>query len=175
MFLFLLSSSSQLSEDMGCKDVFRHLKYCCTIKCNIWRGGEYPRSCVEQFHPITLSIRQYLKNLDGKKTRPNILVIFMWIMITEPTNRSRSLLLFIPLFVQVYTDPYVCFVKGLQESRKISLFVHLESLFTYLLTPWSRVLLEKLTGSAASQEIPRIFGTRRFITVFTRARHLSLS
>ena len=45
----------------------------------------------------------------------------------------------------------------------------------YLLTPWSRVLLEKLTGSAASQEIPRIFGTRKFITVLTSARHLSLS
>ena len=45
----------------------------------------------------------------------------------------------------------------------------------YLLTPWSRVHLEKLTGSAASQEIPRIFGTRRFITVLTSARHLSLS
>ena len=45
----------------------------------------------------------------------------------------------------------------------------------YLLTPWSRVLLEKLTGSAASWEIPRIFGTRRFITVPTSARHLSLS
>ena len=29
-------------------------------------------------------------------------------------------------------------------------------LFTYLLTPWSRVLLEKLTGFAANQEIPRI-------------------
>jgi len=29
-------------------------------------------------------------------------------------------------------------------------------LLTYTLTPWSRVLLEKLTGSAASQEIPRI-------------------
>jgi len=29
-------------------------------------------------------------------------------------------------------------------------------LLTYLLTPWSRVLLEKITGSAASQEIPRI-------------------
>ena len=28
-------------------------------------------------------------------------------------------------------------------------------LLTYLLTPWSRVLVEKLTGSAASQEIPR--------------------
>ena len=45
----------------------------------------------------------------------------------------------------------------------------------HILTPWIRVLLEKLTGSAASQEIPRIFGTRRFITVFTSALHLSLS
>ena len=33
----------------------------------------------------------------------------------------------------------------------------LKYLLTYLLTPWSRVLLEKLTGSAAGQEIPRIF------------------
>ena len=48
-------------------------------------------------------------------------------------------------------------------------------IYTYLLTPWSRVLLEKLTDSAASQEIPRIFGTRRFITVLTSARHLFLS
>jgi len=30
------------------------------------------------------------------------------------------------------------------------------ALFTYLLTPYSTVLLQKLTGSAASQEIPRI-------------------
>ena len=30
------------------------------------------------------------------------------------------------------------------------------STLTYLLTPWSRVLLEKLTGFAANQEIPRI-------------------
>ena len=51
----------------------------------------------------------------------------------------------------------------------------LSYLLSYLLTPWSRVLLEKLTGSAASQEIPRIFGTRKFITVLTSARHLSLS
>ena len=29
-------------------------------------------------------------------------------------------------------------------------------LITYLLTPWSRVLLEKLTGLAANQKIPRI-------------------
>ena len=29
-------------------------------------------------------------------------------------------------------------------------------LLTYLLTPWSRVLLEKLTGFAANQKVPRI-------------------
>jgi len=46
--------------------------------------------------------------------------------------------------------------------------------FTYLLIAWSRVL-EKVTGSAASQQIPRIFGTRRFINILTFARHLSLS
>ena len=45
-----------------------------------------------------------------------------------------------------------------------------------LLTPWSTVLLEKLTGFAANQEIPRIYGTtRKFIPVLTSARHLSVS
>jgi len=62
------------------------------------------------------------------------------------------------------------YVKAIALLLKLLL-----SIFTYLLTPWSRVLLEKLTGYAASQEIPRIFGTQRFITVFTSARHLSLS
>ena len=65
-------------------------------------------------------------------------------------------------------------------NSRFSLFQHdghliSDYLLTYLLTPWSTVLLEKLTGSAASQEIPRIFGTRVFITVLTSARHLSLS
>ena len=48
-------------------------------------------------------------------------------------------------------------------------------LLTYLLTAWNGVLLKKLTGSAASQEIPPFLGTRKFITVFTSARHLPLS
>ena len=51
----------------------------------------------------------------------------------------------------------------------------LTSFLNYSLTPCSRVRLEKLAGSAASQEIPRIFETRRFIIVLTSARHLSLS
>ena len=43
------------------------------------------------------------------------------------------------------------------------IILKLHELVTHLLTPWSRVLLEKLTGSAASQEILRTFGARRFI------------
>ena len=45
----------------------------------------------------------------------------------------------------------------------------------YLLTPWSRALLEKLTGFHLVKKFPAFYGTRRFITVFTSARHLSLS
>jgi hypothetical protein len=49
-------------------------------------------------------------------------------------------------------------------------------IYTYLLTPWSRVLPEKLTSDfAPSQEIPRIYGTRKSLTVPISARHLSLS
>jgi hypothetical protein len=55
-----------------------------------------------------------------------------------------------------------------EKSYKLPTCIH-------LLTPWSRVLLEKLTGFAASQQIPRIYGTRKFITVLTSTRHLSLS
>ena len=44
-----------------------------------------------------------------------------------------------------------------------------------LLTPWSRVLLEKVTGSQLVKKYPALYGTWRFITAFTSAHHLSLS
>jgi len=46
---------------------------------------------------------------------------------------------------------------------------------THSLTPWSRVLLEKLTGPQLVKKFPAFYGNRRFITAFTNARHLSLS
>ena len=45
----------------------------------------------------------------------------------------------------------------------------------YLLTPWCRVLLEKLTGLQLVKKFPAFYGTRRFITARTSVRHLSLS
>ena len=47
--------------------------------------------------------------------------------------------------------------------------------FTCLLTPWSRVLLEKLTSLQLVKIFPSFYGTRRFITALTSASHLSLS
>ena len=49
------------------------------------------------------------------------------------------------------------------------------ALLTYLLTPWCRVLLEKLTGLQLVKKFPAFHGTRRFITALTSLRHLSLS
>jgi hypothetical protein len=48
-------------------------------------------------------------------------------------------------------------------------------LLTCLLTPWSRVLLEKLTGLQLIKKFPAFYGTRRYITALTSARHMSLS
>ena len=45
---------------------------------------------------------------------------------------------------------------------------------TYLLSPWSWFLLEKLAGSQLVKKLPVFHGTRRFITAFKSARHLSL-
>ena len=46
---------------------------------------------------------------------------------------------------------------------------------TYLLTPWWRALLEKLTGLQLVKKFPAFHGTRRFITALISDRHLSLS
>ena len=48
-------------------------------------------------------------------------------------------------------------------------------LLTYLLTPWCRVLLEKLPGLQLVKKFPAFHGTRRFITALTSVHHLSLS
>ena len=45
----------------------------------------------------------------------------------------------------------------------------------YLLTPWCRVLLEKITGLQLVKKFPAFHGTREFITAQTSVRQLSLS
>ena len=64
-------------------------------------------------------------------------------------------------FLHVFSSQWWCKIKPL--------------LLTYLLTPWCRVLLEKLTGLQLVKKFPAFHGTRRFITALTSLRHLSLS
>jgi hypothetical protein len=76
-------------------------------------------------------------------------------------------------------NKYSGFIKWKEFLDKLSIFsfqrgLSFLELLTHSLAPWSRVLLEKLTGFADSKEIPRIYGTRKFITVLTSARQLSL-
>jgi len=49
------------------------------------------------------------------------------------------------------------------------------ALLTSLLTPWSRVLLEKLTGLQLVKKFLAFYGNRMFVTALTNARHLFLS
>jgi hypothetical protein len=62
----------------------------------------------------------------------------------------------------------VCFLQ------MINMFVrrlHLHFLHTYL--PYGAVLLEKLTSFQLVKKLPAFYGTQRFSTAFTGARHLS--
>ena len=49
------------------------------------------------------------------------------------------------------------------------------NIYIYSLTPWCRVLLEKLTGLQIVKKFLAIHGTRTFMTALTSVRHLSLS
>ena len=85
-----------------------------------------------------------------------------------PDRRHKSELSIHVVYVIGRGRPVCC--------RPAVLFRHLllSALF-YLLTTWNRVLLEKLTGSHLVKKFPAFYATRRLITVFKSARHLSLS
>ena len=63
--------------------------------------------------------------------------------------------------------------RGEKDNRRMEKTARAAS--SDLLTPRSTVLLEKLTGSQRAKKFPAFYGTRRFITAFISARHVSLS
>jgi len=73
----------------------------------------------------------------------------------------------------------ICYSFMTFTRSSVKAFVSLDCylltyLLTYLLSPWSRVLLEKLTGFQLVKKFPALYGTRKFITAVTSACHLSL-
>ena len=67
---------------------------------------------------------------------------------------------------------YLCFT--IQKYKDHDTYL-LNKLINKLINPWSRVLLERLTGFQPVKKFPAFHETRRFITAFTTALHLSLS
>ena len=63
-------------------------------------------------------------------------------------------------------------VMCLKLLWKLQVYIYI---YIYILTPWCRVLLEKLNGLELVKKFPEFYGTRRFITALTSARKLSLS
>ena len=66
-------------------------------------------------------------------------------------------------------------LKSVHKSSATDTCIDNTYFLTYLLTPWCRVLPEKLTGLQLVKKFPAFHGTRRFITALTSVRHLSLS
>ena len=54
-------------------------------------------------------------------------------------------------------------------------FLSLTYFLSFLLTPWSRILLERPIVFQQVKIFPAFYGTRMFVTAFTSAHHLSLS
>jgi hypothetical protein len=79
----------------------------------------------------------------------------------------------ISLFVLFSTS--VVFIVMSVQLFHVSQIIHMLYLLTYSLTPWSRVILEKLIGLQLVKKLLAFYGTRRFITAFTSAPHLYLS
>ena len=69
----------------------------------------------------------------------------------------------------VLIEHILALVQQLKKSTYLPTY-----LLTYLFTPYSRILFQKLTGSQPIKRFPKFYGRRRFITAITSARHLSL-
>jgi hypothetical protein len=65
--------------------------------------------------------------------------------------------------------------RGTVTSLKSLLYVINVLKYKTVNTPWCRILFEKLIATQLVKNILLSYGTRRFITVFTKARHWTLS
>jgi hypothetical protein len=96
---------------------------------------------------LTLSALYQISNF-------NINSVLVFNVEEYPLPHISKILLLYSCDCKQFMEVMITFRELLEEITRCKVGNYL--LLTYLLTPWSRVLLEKLTGSAASQEIPCI-------------------
>jgi hypothetical protein len=134
---------------------------------NLW----YIKNHSNNVHYCDELITYHKVVLDGCKLIPTSVLLF---------THSRSV-----ARVKVRMHETWCFTNGdllfpwrLACSSSLSeksRFYFLPSSLPSLLTPWSSVLLEKLSSSQLVKKFPAFYGTPEFITAFTSDRYLFLS
>ena len=109
-----------------------------------------------------------------------------WFLVPRLTCHSHTWRCYLPENIVSYlkyvlkTKPTFCINDNIISYLLTYLLAYLLTYslthsLTHSPTPRSRILLEKLTGSQLLKKFPAFYGNRRFITAFTRFRHLSLS
>ena len=85
---------------------------------------------------------------------------------TSTLHRKCERMFISLLLLHIRLASTLCVVDETKMKRKDTNLLHIQ---------WSRVLIEKLTGSQLVKKFPAFYGTRSFITASTSTRHLSLS
>ena len=162
--------------------VYMRIQYMCKVPKgleNFVSINKFPK--LEQRRRM-MSPFSYLLPLPGKGSRVGFrtLKIYFMDLLTRLTARTEkphciqpSLIFHVLQNLTVYAQICLYFYSKTNQMHLLTyLFTYL---LTYLLTPWSRVLLEKLTGLQLVKKFPAFYGTRRFITALISALQLSLS
>ena len=128
-----------------------------TCKERYGEGENKPKK--ERLYYICNTQREYL-TIRKQKQRNKKETIFFW----QRTSRS---------IMNLKAIGYVLVKQNLFQydyifrSKKV---IIRSTLLIYLLTPWCRVLLEKLTGLKLVKKFPAFHGTRSFITALKNLR-----
>jgi hypothetical protein len=109
-------------------------------------------------------ILAWLQNLKRAAESTAVLACFPAIVICFQ-NKNCKILQF------VLQNTNNCKIVGSHITENVTIYgiLHLTYLLSYVLTPWIRVLLEKVTGLQLVKKFPAFYGTRMFITTFTSA------
>ena len=129
----------------------------------IWSYGVELRGCASKSNTVIMQ-RSQSKILRATTNAPR-----------HVTNHTLHTDLNIPYVSDVIHERINKHHNKLEAHPNPLLQPLLQPINTYLLTPFCRVLLEKLTGLQLVKKFPAFHGTRRFITALTSVRHLSLS
>jgi len=123
-------------------------KWCDVQQSDNYKLGQKLSLCLDEHHVVKRKenggIAPRIPNLDTQWTERS----------ASRPDRFIRVLIVRPIWQHSRCTDWA--IRATNTNSCFSASVATGTILTYLFTPWSRVLLEKLTGFAASQEIPRI-------------------